>query len=88
MRHPDSLPARDERTARDERSVTVRLASLTSLTEQAMALPQRPRQATSGGYNRDVIDGPSVNNARHGPASGGVVAVLVHRQPVLAVALS
>ena len=50
MRHPDSLPARDERTARDERSVTVRLASLTSLTEQAMALPQRPRRANRGGY--------------------------------------
>ena len=68
--------------------MTVRLGSLHALTDRAMTTPQRPRRATRGGYNVDVIDGPSVNNARHGPASGGVVAVLVHRQPVLAVALS
>ena len=68
--------------------MTVRLGSLSALTDRAMTPPQRPRQANRAGYHECVIGLPFGANARHGPALCGVVAVFPLRQPVLAMALS
>ena len=48
--------------------MTVRLGSLSALTDRAMTPPQRPRQANRAGYSVGVIGLPFGENARRGPA--------------------